>query len=139
MPTLKPTGDVSVGDFGVQAKLGWMLAFTGTVLLMLVAALLVAGRYELLVAGILAVAVTLPAMPAPIWIAVAWLLASIDFDVNLARALSRDGFTLTSRRLGLFAYLFLVAGMVAVPVVSVRAWWTAALRNEPRPWRRHPE
>ncbi|GAA0446410.1 hypothetical protein Aca07nite_04730 [Actinoplanes capillaceus] len=29
--------------------------------------------------------------------------------------------------------------LVAVPVVSVRAWWTAALRNAPRPWRRHPE
>ncbi|GGN63176.1 hypothetical protein GCM10010112_22180 [Actinoplanes lobatus] len=200
LPTLKPTGDVSVGDFGVQARLGWVLAFTGTVLLMLVAVLLVAGRYELLVAGILAVAVTLPAVPAPpgtsfwglrdgavegarywavevggsapwwsltllglaallcaipflppgfrgcatvlaagapIWIAVAWLLASIDFDVNLARALSGDGFALASRRLGVFAYLFMVAGMVAVPVVSVRAWWTAAVRNEPRPWRRH--
>ncbi|MBO3737307.1 hypothetical protein [Actinoplanes flavus] len=199
LPTLKPTADVSAGAFGVHAELGWVLAFTGTVLLMLVAVLLVAGRQELLVAGILAIAVTLLAVPAPpgtsfwglrdgavegvrywavevggsapwwsltllglaallcaipflppvargcatllaacapIWITVAWLLASIDLDVNLARALSGDGFTSTSRRVGLFAHLFMVGGMVAVPVVSVRAWCTATLRNNPRPWRR---
>lgn len=59
LPGVTPTGDLSADGPAWRVSGGWVLAFAGTVLLLLVAALIVAGPYELAVACALAVAAAL--------------------------------------------------------------------------------
>ncbi|MDI6101819.1 hypothetical protein QLQ12_24660 [Actinoplanes sp. NEAU-A12] len=61
LPTVAPTGDLSAGGPAWRVSGGWVLAFAGTFLLLLVAALIVAGPYELVLAGALAVTAALAA------------------------------------------------------------------------------
>ncbi|GAA4941921.1 hypothetical protein [Actinoplanes utahensis] len=65
LPAIAPTGELSVGNFAWEPGVGWGMAFAGTSVLTLVAVLVVAGRYELLVAVALAVIVCLATLPAP--------------------------------------------------------------------------
>jgi hypothetical protein len=67
----------------------------------------------------------------PVWLALAGVATYPTYEAELPVLLRDDGYVAEVRRLGIEAYLLMVAAMAALPVAAVRGW-RAGRRANPR-------
>ncbi|MEU4619732.1 hypothetical protein AB0G04_07110 [Actinoplanes sp. NPDC023801] len=120
LPAAKPTGELSVPGDTWMAGGGWLLGFIGTFLLLLVAALIVADRYALLVTGAVAVAAALAAVPATPDLSTFWVIRN-----NAVERVGYSPFEIGGPALLWPVALLLPAALVcAIPFLP--RWWRGA-------------
>ncbi|GAA1592469.1 hypothetical protein [Actinoplanes couchii] len=72
----------------------------------------------------------------PVWLILINVLSYDTLDARLAELLRADGFDVAAQSMGVPPYLFMVAVLIAAPVVAVRSWRAASKGSSARSSRR---